>query len=220
MAQIIASIISPAIGVAVSPFPIVGLILTLLSKNGRKNSLCYTGGWVFGNAAAFFLGVLLMTAVGTTQDGKPFWTKVVSGVLGVALIVMGINEFRKRPKKGEEPKTPAWFEKMSGISPFGSFGFGFLLSALNIKNFLLGFGAGAALSALAPNWGQVLGGALAFLLIGCCTIYIPMLAVFIAGDKLNHVLAKIRDWLIRYNSIIMTVLLLLLGISMIAKIFS
>lgn len=219
MGQAISTILSPAVGVLISPFPIVGLILILLSDKARSNSLFYMLGWIFGNGAVFTVAMLFMGA-GLRAGGEPGTiAKVIFLILGSLLILCAIREFSKRPRRGEEPKTPKWFAKMSKINPAGATGFGLFLSALNPKNALLSLSAGAGVGMLDLPAALNIAAAVLFTLIASCSIIVPVIAFLIAGRRLEHILDSVRDWLIQNNAVIMSVLLLVIGINIIGKAF-
>lgn len=133
MGSAFSAILSPAVGILISPFPIVGLILILLSNKARINSIFYTVGWIVGNIAIFFIGLFLMSSAVSSSGDQSTLVKVVLIVLGALLILLGAHDFTKRPKNGEQAATPKWFEKMSNIKPGGAMMFAFVLSAVNPK---------------------------------------------------------------------------------------
>ncbi|WP_271001025.1 GAP family protein [Listeria seeligeri] len=219
MDSAISAILSPAVGILISPFPIVGLILILLSNKARINSIFYTVGWIVGNIAVFFIGLFLMGSAVSSSEDQSMVVKIVLLVLGVLLILLGAHDFMKRSKNGEEATTPKWFEKMSHIKPGGAMVFAFVLSAVNPKNMLLSLTAGVSVGTLNLAGGQEITATIIFGIIACCSIYIPTIAFLIAGRKLNNVLDITRKWLIQNNSVIMAVLFLFIGLSVISKAF-
>ena len=96
MSQAVAALLSPAVGVLISPFPIVGLILILLSKKARSNSVFYMLGWMLGNAVVFTVG-MLGVGMGAGQNEPGTIAKIISLVLGGLLILLAVREFLKRP---------------------------------------------------------------------------------------------------------------------------
>lgn len=217
MSQAFSAILSPAVGVLISPLPVVGLILILLSNKARSNSIFYMLGWIVGNAAVFTIGMLCMGA--GVQQGEPGTVKtIVSVVLGILLIVVAIREFMKRPKKGQEAPTPKWFAKLTQIGVWGAAGFGFFLSALNFKNMLLSLSAGTGVGALGLSGGQEAASTVIYTFIASASIIVPTVAFLIAGKQMDKILDSLRGWLVQYNAIIMSVLLLMIGINMIAKV--
>ncbi|EAC6063240.1 GAP family protein, partial [Listeria monocytogenes] len=213
------AILSPAVGILISPFPIVGLILILLSNKARVNSVFYTVGWIIGNIVIFFIGLFLMSSAVSSSGNQSILVKVVLIVLGVLLILLGLHDFTKRPKNGEKATTPKWFEKMSNIKPGGAMFFSFVLSAINPKNMLLSLTAGVSVGSLNLAGGQEITATIVFGLIACCSIYIPTIAFLLAGNRLNKILDNTRNWLIQNNSVIMAVLFLFIGLSVISKAF-
>ncbi len=218
MAQAIMEVLTPAIGILISPFPIVGLILILLSDKARSNSIFYMLGWIIGNTAVFLIALFCMGAGMNTGDPSTV-ARIVFLVLGILLLLLAVREFMKRPKKGEAPKTPKWFAKMSKIGVIGAFGFGFFLSAINPKNLMLGLSAGASAGALGLSGGEDTVVTIVFVLVASLLIILPTIAFLIAGKRLEKVLNEVREWLIHYNAIIMSVLFLFIGLSVISKAF-
>ncbi|EAG0205752.1 GAP family protein [Listeria monocytogenes] len=219
MGSAFSAILSPAVGILISPFPIVGLILILLSNKARINSIFYTVGWIVGNIAIFFIGLFLMSSAVSSSGDQSTLVKVVLIVLGVLLILLGAHDFTKRPKNGEKAATPKWFEKMSNIKPGGAMIFAFVLSAVNPKNMLLSLTAGVSVGALNLAGVQETTATIIFGIIACCSIYIPTIAFLLAGSRLNNALDSTRKWLIQNNSVIMAVLFLFIGLSVISKAF-
>lgn len=218
MGQAFSALLSPAVGVLISPFPVVGLILILLSDKARNNSISYMCGWIAGNTVVFLIGMLFM-GMGVGQGEPGTVGKVVSLVLGILLILLAVREFMHRPKKGEEPKTPKWFAKMTQIGVTGAAGFGVFLSALNPKNALLSLSAGAGVGALGLSGAQQALSTLLYVAIASASIIVPTIAFLLAGHKLDKVLDTLREWLIQNNAIIMSVLLLMIGLNIIGKAF-
>ena len=218
MSQAVAALLSPAVGVLISPFPIVGLILILLSKKARSNSVFYMLGWMLGNAVVFTVG-MLGVGMGAGQNEPGTIAKIISLVLGGLLILLAVREFLKRPKKGEVPKTPKWFSEMTKIGVFGAAGFGLFLSALNVKNALLSLGAGASVGVLGLGVPQQGLSVVIFTLIASASIIVPTVAFLLAGHRLDHTLDSMRVWLVENNAVIMSVLLFVIGIGVISKAF-
>lgn len=218
MGQAFSAILSPAVGVLISPFPIVGLILILLSDKARSNSVFYMCGWIVGNLLMFLIGMFFM-GMGAGQGEPGTAGRIVSLVLGALLILLAVREFMQRPKRGEEPKTPKWFAKMTQIGVAGAAGFGVFLSALNPKNALLSLGAGAGVGALGLGGTQQAISAILYVVLASASIIVPTVAFLLAGHKLDKALDSMRDWLIENNAVIMSVLLLMIGLNMLGKAF-
>lgn len=218
MGQAFSAILSPAVGVLISPLPVVGLILILMSTRARSNSIFFMLGWIVGNAVVFLIGMLCM-GTGFSRGEPGTVRSIVSLVLGALLILCAVREFMKRPRRGEEPKTPGWFAKITQIGMVGASGFGLFLSALNPKNALLSLSAGTGVGALGLPVMQQAMSAILYVLIASASIIVPTVAFLLAGHRLDKTLDALREWLVQYNAVIMSILLLMIGLNMIGKAF-
>ncbi len=219
MVQALVEVISPAVGIMISPFPIVGLILILMSNKARRNSLAYMLGWIFGIGLVFTLALLFVDA-GVAAQEDPGWLKrLIFIILGALMLWFAWREFQKRPKEGEQAKVPTWFAKLNTISVPGAAGFGFLLSALNPKNLLLALGAGASVGMHMLSIEENLIVALVFTILASLAIIVPTLLFLFLGDRMKKVLAAMEQFLIQNNAVITALLLLMIGLNMIGKAF-
>ena len=133
MGQAIGESITFAVGVAISPIPIIAIILMLLSKKAGANSLAFAAAWVVGVTGALVVVIAVSGAIGTTTtDGGPsHGTSTVKLVLGAVLILMALRRWRGRPAPGENAPLPKWLQAIEAITPVKSAGLGVVLSAVN-----------------------------------------------------------------------------------------
>jgi len=96
-------------------------------------------------------------------------------------------------------------------------GLGFLLSAVNPKNLLLGISAGVIIGDGNLSVGDAVLVIVVFVLIAGCTVLIPVVGYLIASTRMAGPLDRLREWLVDNNATIMAVLLLVIGVSVIGK---
>lgn len=214
MQQIIAEILLPAIIISISPFGIVGLILILRSKRPKGNGLAYIFGWMLGAAAVFTLAMLL-GSVAAPEDGSNLVKNIITAVLAISLISLAIKQFASIKKT--EGETPKWFSKVSSMGPLATFGLAVLLSGVNPKNLLLALAAGTGVGALNPSVTDQLLAIVIFAVVVSLAVLVIYVAYLIGGKKLGKPLDAMRDWLIKNNSAIVGVILLLMGINILVK---
>lgn len=218
MGQVIGEFLPLAVGVAISPVPIIAVILMLFTGRAKQNSLSFLIGWVIGVVVA----MSILISVASTQDlapaGEPSdtssWIKLV---LGLLLLLGAVKEWRSRPAPGAEPKMPAWMQKIDTMKPGGAFGLAFLLSALNPKNLLLAAGAAVTIAQADLSSTDTIIVVAVFTLIGSCTVAIPTIAYLIMGSKVQPQLDGAKAWLSVNNTAVMAVLLLVIGVSLFGK---
>ena len=157
MGQGISEVLPFAIGIAISPVPIIAVILILFSNRARVNGPVFLAGWVIGLTAVGTVVYVVSQAAGvgtdSTSSDTVSWGKIV---LGVALLGLARRNWAKRPKAGATPQLPKWMATVESITPVRAFVLTLLLSVVNPKNLILAVGAAAGLgrsiSTRATRW--------------------------------------------------------------------
>jgi predicted transporter len=111
MGDAIGQVLPTAVGIAISPFPIVAVVLMLVTARGRVNGPAFTLGWVIGLAS---LGAILLSVarrVDSSGRGESTELSVVMLVLGVLLLVAALRQWRARPREQREVATPRWMRR-------------------------------------------------------------------------------------------------------------
>ena len=218
MGAVIGDILTPALGVAISPIPIIAAILMLLSPKARLTGTGFLLGWVLGIVVAVTVFTLLSSVLpqDETEGGQPV-KGVIQLVLGALLLLLALRQWRGRPKPGVEPEMPKWMRAIDTITFPRALGLGFLLSAVNPKNLLLAASAGVTIGAAGLDTGSIVVVIAVFTLIAASTVLIPVVGYLVAAEKLRGPLDALRGWLAKENAVIMAVLLLVIGVSLIGK---
>jgi threonine/homoserine/homoserine lactone efflux protein len=202
-----------AVGVALSPIPIIAVVLMLVSARARTNGPAFVIGWLVGLA---IVGVIVLGIAGgadSTDEGDPAtWVAVVEIVLGALLLLMALKELRSRPEPGEEVEMPKWMSALDDFTPVKATGAGVLLSALNPKNLLLSVAAAAAIAGSGVSGGSQAVAYAVFALIASIGVAAPVVIYFAMGDRAAALLDGLRGWMARNNAVIMAVLLLVIGV--------
>ncbi len=218
MGQAIGNSITLAVGVAISPIPIIAIILMLLSKRAGVNSLAFGLGWVIGIAGALTVVILASASIGTGTDGSQSnGTSTTKVILGALLLFLALRNWRKRPASGQSATLPKWLEAIEGITPIKSGGLGIALSALNPKNLILIVGGGLAIAGAPASSGDKAVAAVVFVVIAACTVIAPLVAFWILGPRSRPILTSLDTWLRANNAVVMAVLLGVIGVDLIGK---
>ena len=106
MGSAIGQVLPLAIGVAISPVPIIALILMLLSKSATKNSLAFALGWIFGLTVVGV--VVLALGLGPTAVASRTPCAAVKVVIGLLLIgLAGESSGRAGRGRARSPRCRA-----------------------------------------------------------------------------------------------------------------
>jgi threonine/homoserine/homoserine lactone efflux protein len=218
MGAAIGSVLTFAVGVAVSPVPIIAVILMLFSARARANGPAFLAGWVL--ALALVSGVVYVLAdtgdVGTSSTA----TDVVAWgtlVLGVLLLVGAARRWRTRPAPGTEAPMPKWMAGIDSMAPGKAFVLGVVLAGVNPKNLALTIGAATSLAQLTPTSTEAVVALVAFVLVASLTIVVPVVYALAGGPGARAKLDGAKTWLGANNAAVMAVLLLVFGVDLVAK---
>lgn len=214
MNDVIGQILPSAVGIAVSPIPIIAVILMMMSPRSKVNSASFLFGWVLGILSVTTLVTFLAPHlnIGSGSGSNPTTGWILIG-LGVVLVYLAIQQFRQRPRDGQDPVTPKWMASIDSFTAVGSFGLGYFLGSINPKNLILGVSGGMAIGGSALGWGDKWLTIAAMVLIASLSVAVPVALYWMMPAKFKAPLDHLRAWLTNYNAIIMTVLLGLLAVS-------
>lgn len=216
MNEAIGQVLPLAVGVSLSPIPIIGITLMLATPGGRSKGIAFLLGWTVGLAAAGTLVLVVSGGIGSSDHGESAeWVGYLKLGLGVLLLVAAFRRWSGRPRADGDQAMPKW---MQGIDRFRfpqSIGLGLLLSAVNPKNLVLTVVAATAISGTGIDSGQQAIALAVFVLIGLIGPAIPLGIYMGLGDRSEHPLDRLRKWMARNNSVIMAVICLIIGAKLI-----
>jgi threonine/homoserine/homoserine lactone efflux protein len=215
---VIGDLLPLGLGVAISPIPVIAVILMLLSRQAARTSTGFLAGWIAGIVVVTVAVLLLVGQAGSTSTGKPSTvSSVLKLVFGVLLLGMAVRRWRERPKPGEAAEMPKWMSTIDSFTLVKALGLGFLLSAVNPKNLLLCLAAGTTIGAAHLSGGGDVVAVVVFTLIAASTVAIPVIGYLTARSKMTRPLDSLRDWLTQNNATVMAVLLLVIGVVLLGK---
>jgi threonine/homoserine/homoserine lactone efflux protein len=216
MGQAIGQVISFGVGVAISPVPIIAVVLMLSTPNGRVNGPAFLAGWVVGLAVVGTIVLLISSGASASNHGSPAtWVSILKIVLGVLLLLLAVKQWHGRPRGDDAPELPAWMTAIDTFTPVKSAGMGVLLSAVNPKNLLLTVGAAAAIAQTGSSTVDQAVALAVFIVLGTVGVGVPLGIYYAMGEKATRILGELHDWMARENATIMAVLCLIIGAKLI-----
>jgi threonine/homoserine/homoserine lactone efflux protein len=218
MGAVIGDLLPLAIGVAISPIPIIAVILMLMSRQAGRTSVGFLIGWVAGIVVVTTVVLLLVGKANNTSEGQPSTvSSVLKLVCGALLLLVGVRQWQHRPKAGETATMPKWMDTIDTFTLGKALGLGVLLSAVNPKNLLMCVGAGTTIGAGHLSAGGEVVSVAVFTVLAASTVATPVIAYLAARDKMTEPLKKMREWLAENNATVMAVLVLVIGVVLIGK---
>lgn len=208
-----------ALGIALSPTPIIAVILMLLGPTARRTAPGFLLGWVLGVFIITGLCALLAGFLPPHSDagGTNILRALVQFTLAALFLWLALRQWRGRPGPDEDAELPRWMAALDHFGALKACGLGLALSALNPKNLVIAASAGFVIGGAglpAADAGLVTG---IFVLCAAVTVAVPVVGYLCASDQLRAPLESTRVWLVRENHTVMTVLLAFLAILMLGK---
>ncbi|MFV0258099.1 MAG: GAP family protein [Acidimicrobiales bacterium] len=211
----IAGLLDSAFGVALSPVPLIALIVLLFSTKPVAKSVAFTLGWMVGVAIPLVAAVVFDVGASSGSDergGGP-----LSIVLGLLLLFLAAKQWSQRPKGDEPVEPPAWMAKVDQMSPLVAGGLGLLLAAVNAKNTPIDLAAGIQIAGADLPGGQAAAAIAIYVVLASITMLVPVVLNVVAAESAAAMLHRLQDWLLVNNNVIMTLLFGLLGLSTLGK---
>jgi len=221
MGEAIGQMLPAAVGVAISPFPIIASVLLLGTPRGRVNGPAFVLGCALGTAVVGTIVLVLAAGASASESGAPAtWVSVLELALGLLLLLYAFKQWQGRPRARETGPTPKWMSALDGFGPPKALGAGVVLTALNPKNLILTVAGAAAIAQTGIPAGEQAVALALFVVIGCLGVATPVVIAFAMGERSDSLLDGIKNWMARNNTVIMVVILALIGVKLIGDAIS
>lgn len=209
----IADLVPLAVGIAASPFPVIPVILLLLTPRATATAGAFLAGW----AAGILVGTtafVLLEAVVEKLDEPPTWLSWTRVALGAALLVLGVRQWLSRH---DDQPAPAWMASLESATPGSAGRLGVLLSLANPKILLFSAAAGMTIGAGASSRSETVLAVVLFAIAGSVTVALPFVAHVVFGERATGPLRRASTWLADNNATVMAVVLLVIGALVLVK---
>jgi hypothetical protein len=210
--EAIGGLLPSAIAVALSPIPIVGVVLVLDTPRARASGAAFAAGWILGLTV---LSTVVVLALGSgvdpgTESGIE-WFKV--GV-GIVFLLMAAQQWRKRPRDGDIVEMPKWMDSIASITAPRAAALGVGLSGANPKNLALTLAASASISEAGLDRADTALAIVTYVALGSITVAGSVFFYFLSPRRAARPLAAVGQFMSENSAVIMMVVLLLLGVKL------
>jgi threonine/homoserine/homoserine lactone efflux protein len=206
----IGDLLPSALAVALSPVPIIAIVVVLGTPRARAAGPAFAFGWIAGLLCVCVVAALIVGSGDDADSDDPGlnWLKIAIGVL---FLLMAAKQWTKRPKQGEEPEAPSWMATIDTATPPRAALLAAALSGANPKNLALTVAATASIAEAGLDQADTAIAIAVFIALGSITVAGPALFYLVDAERAARPLAGIRRFMSDNNAVIMMVVLLLLG---------
>lgn len=221
MGEAIGQILSYGVAVALSAFPIIGVVLMLATPRARTNGPALLLGWSLGLALVGTIVLLVSGGVGPSDQGQPAdWVSALDLTLGVLLLWVAVKEWRGRPRDGKEVPLPKWMRTVDSFTPVKALALGTAMSAVNPKNLLLSIAAASAIARTDTSAGAQAVALAVYVVLGALGPGTPVVLYFALRERSKRILDDLKLWMEQHNTAIMAVICLLFAAKLVGNAIS
>lgn len=204
-----------AIGILVSPVPIITVILTLFSTRAKANGLSFLLGWAMGiGLPAIVVLVLAISSQGEAEAPPSQIASILRIVLGLLLVMIAVRNWIHRRKPDDPDKKPMLFRLVDAVTPFRAWLTGFLFADVtNPKNMALTIAGCLAISSSGTSVVTMSVLLALFVLVASLGVAAPVVLYLVGGDSSKQTVENWKHWLVTHKKGVMAVLFLLFGLS-------
>lgn len=202
-----------AIGFALSPIPLVEMILVLLSRRSKSNGLVFL---ICIAVPVFAVAMLSATGLAAGTRGEKGISDLKAWImlsLATLLLLMAFRNFVRR----RDTSVPKVFAAIENMGPSGVAALSAGATILNPKNLVILLGAGAVAAETGLPTGQLLIALLLFTGLATLPFSVAVGYVLLGGDTAARRMQRVKRWLLTHNRLIIAIVLGVVGAVMAAK---
>ena len=199
--------------ITLEPIPLTAFLLVLGSKGGVRKGAGFIFGWLVSLAIVVTVTLLVTGNKPPAPSTAPSLAALAVKILiGVALLVIAVRQWRKLGKPKKPKKTPKWQTSIDNMSPWYAMGLAPLVQPWG----LIAAGVATITEAKLSSWESYVA---LFLFCVVSTITYLVLEIY-AGfrpEKAQAILTSTRAWIDSHTDQVIIILSVVLGFWLIGK---
>lgn len=210
MIDLVAETLPFAAVIALSPLPIIAVLLLLAAPAGLRGGALLALGRVV-TLAVLVLALSAVTELIDDAAGSTAPAAVLKVALGAVLVVVAVRKWAKRPRGDDPEALPAWMRAVDTMKPGAALRLGVLVTVANPKELAMAAGAALTLGGAMAGIGTVVVAGVIFVVIATLGATLPVVVLAVGRERVAPALGSARDWFVRNNATIVAVVMLVLG---------
>jgi hypothetical protein len=209
-----------AVGIAISPVPIITVILMLFTPRPRSNGAGFVLGWFLGIGIPALVVFMVDRVINQGDVATPPSRMALNLriAVGVILIMVAAWNWMHRNKQDVENKKPLLMRVVDSITPWKAILLGFLFADVtNPKNLALTV---AGCMAITAGHLSAFGNAIVLTLftgMASLGVALPVLLFLSGGDAAKLTVEQWRQWLMKHKKGVMALLFFVFGIALLVR---
>jgi threonine/homoserine/homoserine lactone efflux protein len=209
--EAIADLLPVALGIALSPFPVVAAVLVVSTPRARTNGPAFAVGWLVGLTALTSVVVFVFAGADDAESSTRTVVDLLRVVAGLALFAGAARKWRTRPRPGEIGPTPGWMTSIESMSAGRSLVLGLGLGGANPKNLAFALAAASTIVTFGTEDSDTLIAIAVFVVLASLSVIGPVGARLALGDRVSAPLDAVKGFMLANNNVILMVIFVMIG---------
>lgn len=175
----------PAVGVALSPLPILAILLVLGGRRPVVHGVAFWLAWTTGIAAPTIAFVVVAERAHAI-DGQ--LTAIAVAEIGIGVVFLAVATRLAFGRRSDRSDSPSWLDALDRSGPLHAAGLALVLSSGNPKNLALMLTAAVAI----VQDGQLALGAVGFVALAVSTVSLLFAGYTAFSSRSGPTLARLR----------------------------
>ena len=211
--QAIGAGLPAAMAIALSPFPVIGIVLILAGSRGRVNGPLFAAGWIVGLSVITALVVVVFDDANDPDSTSSTIADLGRVLAGGALVAVGVRKWWTRPQGGDDHDAPRWMASLDSATPAKALVLGLALSCANPKILVLAAAAATSMVETGLYGTDLAVAAVVFVLLGSLTVIGSVVLSLVGGTRGAAILDNVRTFATDNSTAITVVIMLILGVN-------
>lgn len=195
---------------AFSWLPVTGVVILLLSPDGRSKVPAFVAGRVFGLAAVTVAFVAGAQALPPAPHLEGPVVASIESATGAALVLVGVHSWRGRHRPHHRSMS-GWLDRLDDASATAVFTTSVLVD-LQPKGLVLGLSAGAAVRGGSMPVAEAVVAVVVYLALASSSVLLPVAATAVAPARTERWLRAGQRWLTAHGSVLTAAVAALVGV--------
>ena len=215
--QAVGEFLPAALAIALSPFPIIGVVMLLGAPRAVPLGVAFLLGWLVGVSTLVALGVAAFSGSDVADSDTSrlaSWLRVLGGI---ALIAAAGKKWRGRPSPGDEVELPGWMSKLDGLSVPGALVAGLLVGGVNPKNIALALSGTTSMTDVGLHGSDLFVAAAIFVALASSSVIVSVAFRTFGGQRVAPSLERVKEFMLANNVVIMVVVFAGIGVKVLGE---
>ena len=210
--QAIGAGLPAAMAIALSPFPVIGIVLILAGSRGRVNGPLFAAGWIVGLSVVTALVVVVFDDADDPDSTSSAIADLGRVLAGAALVTLGVRKWWTRPQGGDD-HVPRWMASLDSATPARALVLGLALSCANPKILVLVAAAATSMVETGVYGTDLVVAVIVFVLLGSLIVIGSVVLNLVGGTRGAAILDSVRTFATDNSTVITVVIMLILGVN-------